>query len=104
MGVFVAAPVTAGHFDDFFVTGVGRRAPFYSGHVPVSLGVRHIGFDDAGVGGLENHAAAGFPLHLLRALAQIVALEGLIGLDLARTGEREPFLGAGFGLQLGHFA
>jgi len=68
-----------------------------------ALSVRHIGFDDTGVLGAQDHGAARFALHLLWPFAHPVLLEGNVRPNLAGTGKAEALLGARFCLQLGHF-
>src|SRR5262245_17188886 len=47
--------------------------------------------------------AARTALHLLRALAHVVALVAVAGENLAAAGDLESLLGPGLGLHLGHF-
>src|SRR5690348_11601983 len=51
----------------------------------------------------EGLHAAGAALHLLRALAHVVALVAVAGEHFAAAGDLESLLGPGLGLHLGHF-
>jgi hypothetical protein len=104
--VLAAAAIPLGELDNFFVAGACGDAPMHSCHDGVSLsGVgQKVALDDPCIGITHQSAAARISDHLLGTLAHAMALAGLIHTNPARRRHAEPFLGSGFGLQLGHFS
>src|SRR5512132_1662621 len=99
-----AAAIALRLLQHLLVPGVRGDAPFYASHEGVSLAMRKVLFGNHRRVVRQDHRAARLALHLLRPAAQVVALAGAVGADLAGRGEAESLPGRRLVLQLGHFS
>src|SRR5690348_3723626 len=89
--------------DDLLVTTTGGNATLYTSHgVLLPLDVRQHASHTLGVARLDVVGGAQVPLTLGRLLGQDVRLEGVTGLELARSGLAKTLRGRPVGLDLGH--
>src|SRR5512132_2003328 len=99
-----AAAIALRLLQHLLVPSLVGDAPFYASHEGVSLAMRKVLFGDHRRVVRQDHRAARLALHLLRPAAQVVALAGAVGADLAGRGEAESLPGRRLVLQLGHFS